>query len=75
MRVYKCEDLIKVKDAPVGLFLIEDHNELICISEYRSGPGTSMEDKAKYTRDAYIVRSGENYCGGDDLLGYSIVIE
>ena len=65
MLVYKSEQLMKVKDAPVGLFLLEDSNELICISEYRSNG----------SRDAIIVSSGENYCGkGDDGEGYSIIV-
>lgn len=57
---------MKVKDAPIGLFQLDD-GELICISEYSSG-----NDKIGYTRDAYIVSSGENYWGGDDKTGKPI---
>jgi len=65
MKVYICDDLITVREAPVGLFLIEDSGEVICISEY------STNSK----RDAYIVSSGENYCGqGDEALGRSLVL-
>lgn len=73
MKIYKCEDLIRVGDAPVGLFIIEDCGEIICISEYRSGPDSKPQHE--WSRDAIIVSSGENYCGeGDEALGYSLVI-
>ena len=68
MLVYKSETIMTVGEAPVGLFYLEDSDEMICISEYRSGEGK------KTTRDAYIVSSGENYCGGDSLKGYPLVI-
>lgn len=71
LKVYMNNEEIKVKDAPIGLFVLED-GEIICISEYRSGPG---DDQSKYTRDAYIVSSGENYCGGDEGIGYPLVIQ
>lgn len=63
--VYKSESIMSVKDAPVGLFQLHDDDEIICISEYRS----------HNSRDAYIVSSGENYCGGDERLGYPLLIE
>lgn len=69
MLVYKSEIIMKVGEAPVGLFLLLETDELICISEYRSGEGK------KSSRDAYIVNSGENYCGGDDLVGNPVVIQ
>ena len=74
MRVYKNDDIIKVSESPVGLFLLEQCGEIICISEYKSGPGDSIEDQHKWRRDAYILSSGENYCGGDELLGNSLII-
>lgn len=57
-----------VAESPVGLFELED-GEIICISEYRSGEGKNL------SRDAYIVSSGENYCGGDKIKGYPIIIQ
>lgn len=73
MNVFICETEMTVGEAPIGLFLLKDSREIICISEYRSGPG---DDQSKYTRDAYIVSSGENYWGeGDDAIGQSIIIE
>ena len=64
-------NLITVREAPVGLFLLAEGG-LICISEYYSGSG---EDQSKNTRDCYIVSSGENYCGGDDRKGFPVTIE
>jgi len=59
-----------VGEAKIGLFQIEDSKEIICISEYRSKSVCGV-----YSRDAYIVSSGENYWGGDDLKGHSLEIE
>lgn len=59
---------MKVKNAPVGLFQLDD-GEVICISEYSSG-----NDSLGYSRDAIIVSSGENYWGGDDREGSPINI-
>ena len=65
MNVFKCETETTVGEAPVGLFLL-NCGELICISEYRSSPDS---------RDAYIVSSGETYCGeGDGALGHAIIV-
>ena len=64
MLIFKCETEMTVGEAPVGLFQLEC-GEIICISEYRSAS----------SRDAYIVSSGENYCGdGDKAKGHPLVI-
>lgn len=41
--------------APVGLLMLDDHT-IICKSEYYAEDGNA---------ECIIVRSGENYCGGD----------
>lgn len=63
MNVYKCEEKMTVKNAPVGLFLLES-GCIICISQYRLNG----------SREATILSSGENYCGGDDEEGWSLII-
>lgn len=65
MRVYKSEDLVTVKDAPVGLFLMEGSGEIICITEYHKDNGQ---------REAYLISSRECYCGGDGEEGLPIII-
>lgn len=65
--IYRALHMCKVKDAPIGLFVLEDSGELICISEYNL-PGGS--------RQAIIVSSGEYYHGrGDEGEGYPIIID
>lgn len=58
----------------IKLFLLDD-GELICISEYVSTSGAYLESELKSRRDAYIVSSGEYYCGGDDKTGVSLVVQ
>ena len=66
MNVYKCETMMTVGDAPVGLFQLDDDGEIICISEYYTGE----------KRDAIIVSSGENYFGeGNAAYGYPLTID
>jgi len=68
LRIYKCDHLVSVGDAPVGLIELEESGEIICKSEYRSG-------KKQNTCECVIVDTGENYCGGDDLLGWPLIVQ
>lgn len=65
MNIYKCDTPMKIKDAPIGLFELEDSGELIVISEYHENN----------RRLAIIVSSGEYYCGGDELTGHAIILD
>jgi len=70
MKIIKTGIRMTVGEAEVGLFQLEKSKEIICISEYRS-----KSVSGKYSRDAYIVSSGENYWGGDDLEGHSLEVD
>lgn len=63
MMLYKATGKIPVGAAPIGLFFL-DAGEIICITEYYTNGN----------RDAYIVSSGEKYCGGDEERGVPILI-
>ena len=57
---------MEVSEAPVGLFQLID-GEIICITKYTK--------ESNGAREAYIVSSGECYCGGNDKLGWPIEIK
>jgi hypothetical protein len=65
MRIYTCNTIMSVDDAPPGLFLLEESGELICKSEYITNNGCKC----------IIVSSGENYCGSGDELCRPIIIQ
>lgn len=65
LRIYKCDHLVMVGDAPVGLIELEESGEIICKSEYKN---------TQKQCDCIIVSSGENYCGGDEKLGWPLII-
>ena len=65
MDVYLSEKVTTVRQAPVGLLLLEKNGNLIVKSEYR------LHGKC----ECIIVSSGEHYCGeGDDALCKSVIV-
>jgi hypothetical protein len=69
LRIYKCDQLVTVKDAPVGLIKLKYSEELICKSEE-----TLWRHNLRQC-DCTIVSTGEQYCGGDDKLGWPLIIQ
>ena len=54
MRVAITEETMTVKDAPVGLLIVEDSGEVIMKTEYANNDGVC---------ECYIVSSGERFWG------------
>ncbi len=58
MRVAITEETMTVREAPVGLLLVEESGETILKTEYANNDGVC---------ECYIVSSGERFCGkGND---------
>ena len=64
MKVYICEDMVRIIDAPPGLILL-DNNQLICKSEYVVDGNC----------ECIIVASGEYYCGGNEKMGQPVMVQ
>ena len=80
LSLYISTNLSTVKSAPCGLFYLEGTGEVLCLSEYQSEVVTineteNIKENPLYKRDAYIVSTGESYCGDNNAKGYSLLIQ
>lgn len=62
---------VSVNDAPAGSLIAYPDGCMVMVSEY----STTIENEPYIKRDAYIVGSGEYFCGDRDAKGMLIEID